>query len=76
MSENEKRKRMERVAVTVLDVLAIFMSYMVALYVRNGSLLWNNQRISWFSVFEYILLVYLLVSFFRNTKKISSNVAI
>lgn len=69
MSENEKRKRMERVAVTVLDVLAIFMSYMVALYVRNGSLLWNNQRISWFSVFEYILLVYLLVSFFRNTKK-------
>lgn len=69
MSENEKRKRMERIAVTLLDVLAIVISYMVSLYVRNGSFMWNNQRISWVSVMEYILLVYLLVSFFRNTKK-------
>lgn len=69
MSENDKRKRMERVAVMVLDLFALVISYVVALYVRNGNFTWNSQTVSCVSVFEYILLVYILVSFFRNTKK-------
>lgn len=69
MSENDKRKRMERMAVMVLDLLAFVISYMVSLYIRNGNFMWKNQEISCVSVFEYIILVYILVSFFRNTKK-------
>lgn len=69
MSESDKRKRVELILVMVLDVLALMVSYGVANYIRNGSFIWKDQRVTESTVFLYILLVYIVVSFFRNTKK-------
>lgn len=69
MSENDKRKRMELITVTIPDVIALMISYAVANYIRNGSFMWNDQKVTAATAFLYILLVYFIVSFFRNTKK-------
>lgn len=69
MSESDKRKRVELILVMVLDVLALMVSYGAANYIRNGSFIWKSQRVAESTVFLYILLVYIVVSFFRNTKK-------
>lgn len=60
---------MELILVMVLDVLALMVSYGAANYIRNGSFIWKDQRVTESTVFLYILLVYIVVSFFRNTKK-------
>lgn len=69
MNESENRKRLQLSVVMILDIIAMLASYVVADYIRNGQLMQGGRAISGSTTFLYILLVYILVSFFRNTKR-------
>lgn len=66
---NEKYIRIQTLNVMCLDIMAIGISAMLANYVRHGEIRWKGILISESTIYLYLLLVYILVSFFRNTKQ-------
>lgn len=65
----ENSKRIQLIIITILDMAAIVISFFIANYLRNGSIIWADKEMSNETIFFYVLLIYILVSFFRNTKK-------
>lgn len=69
MNESENRKQLQLSVVMILDIIALLVSCSAVSYIRNGQLMQGGRVISGPTTFLYILLVYILVSFFRNTKR-------
>lgn len=66
---DERKYRIQMTAITLLDIVAILVSFLAANFIRNRSIWLSGIEIENSTIILYIILVYLLISFFRNSKK-------
>ena len=55
--------------VDVLDIMAVIVSVLLANYIRNGTVRFAGIMLAESTIYLYLILVYILVSFFRDKKK-------
>ena len=66
---NDKRMKGHMLIVDILDIMAVIVSVLLANYIRNGTVRFAGIMLAESTIYLYLILVYILVSFFRDKKK-------
>ena len=65
----EKQNQLRLLPVMGTDLVAIIVSAALANYIRNGNFRWTGFSVEESTIYLYLILAYIVVTFFRNTMK-------